>query len=185
VPSASAAAAAAHGVYAGVRQGAVAPGRDNWRTERIDLFDGAGMQPYDFDEKKPWDLPHDGLIECDYVSTNVGHRLRGDPPCSEELFARLLEDLRAVWKAITVGVKPKQRRRGLRRASVTVSQRAPRGGRYDGLIEPPTAAILLIEVGPGWRALLSQSPWLRRMCVGDRCDESRRPDRLRLLGRRP
>ena len=30
---------------------------DNYRNERIDLFDGEGMRQYDFDEKRPWDLP--------------------------------------------------------------------------------------------------------------------------------
>lgn len=98
---------------------------DNWRNERIDYYDGEGMQEYDFDEKRPWDLPKDGLIECDYVSTDVQFRLENVPPIADELVDEFIDDLHAVWKSIHVGAMP-QNNRGYRRGSVTVAD-ATRG----------------------------------------------------------
>ena len=105
---------------------------DNWRNERIDYFDGAGMQAYDFDEKRPWDLPHDGLLECDYVSTNCEFRRSPDrfPPCDKELFDQLEAQLRQIGRSvITVGAVTKSHAagRGFRRASVSVMAAARTG----------------------------------------------------------
>ena len=98
---------------------------DNWRNERIDYYDGEGMQAYDFDEKRPWDLPKDGLIECDYVSTNVKFRLENVAPIDDASVDHFVDDLNRVWKSIHVGTKPRNNR-GYRRASVTVAD-ATRG----------------------------------------------------------
>lgn len=98
---------------------------DNWRNERIDYYDGEGMQEYDFDEKRPWDLPKDGLIECDYVSTDVQFRLDNVPPIGDALVDHLINDLSAVWKSICVGAMPRNNR-AYRRGSVTVAD-ATRG----------------------------------------------------------
>jgi hypothetical protein len=93
---------------------------DNWRNERIDYYDGEGVQEYDFDEKRPWDLPKDGVIECDYVSTNVLFRQKNVPPIGDEMIDGLISDLRAVWKSIHMGTMPRNNR-GYRRGSVTVA----------------------------------------------------------------
>eukprot|EP01045_Picozoa_sp_COSAG04_P014371 COSAG04_NODE_1073_length_8449_cov_17.855090_2_plen_709_part_00 len=79
---------------------------DNWRNERIDYYDGNGIQPYDFDEKRPWDLPKDGMIECDYVSTNAAFREADVPPMDDETFEHFQDDLQVLWKVVQVGVSP-------------------------------------------------------------------------------
>ena len=91
---------------------------DNWRNERIDLMDGAGMQEYDFDERKPWALPRFGLIEFDYVSTNANHRAVNTPPVDAKTFRALVEHMQNVWAAIAVGAAP-PKPRGRRRGSVS------------------------------------------------------------------
>jgi hypothetical protein len=45
---------------------------ENFRNERIDLLDGTGWQAFDFDARRP---PEHGMVDFDYVSTDVGHRL--------------------------------------------------------------------------------------------------------------
>eukprot|EP01050_Picozoa_sp_SAG11_P010651 SAG11_NODE_1080_length_5962_cov_7.764284_1_plen_1743_part_00 len=98
---------------------------DNWRNERIDRMDGDGLSDYDFDERRPWNLPPFGLLEFDYVSTNVNHRYVNTPPMPDALFAKLLADLRRVAASIVVlpagsEPPPPPTKAPFRRSSVTM-----------------------------------------------------------------
>jgi hypothetical protein len=78
-----------------------------------------------------WDLPKDGIIECDYVSTNAQFRAESTPPVNESLFNRFIYELEGLWRIITVG-KPRNSRHAsqFRRASVSVMALA-RSGKVD------------------------------------------------------
>ena len=123
---------------------------DNWRNEKIDYMDGEGVQEYDFDEKKPWDLPRDGMIDCDYVSTNVVFRLENVQPMESSFCDQLLNDIHVVWKSIHVGAKPSGTRGHYRRGSVDVAAAA-------------RTAIMGVDVGNDeereMRKVARRSPW--------------------------
>lgn len=71
---------------------------DNWRNE---ILDG---KPWDYNEQDPSTskLPAIGILQFDYVSTNVYHRLLPTLPISDSDFLELLKDLQRAANLVVV-----------------------------------------------------------------------------------
>jgi Ran GTPase-activating protein (RanGAP) involved in mRNA processing and transport len=71
---------------------------DNWRNESLD------GHAWDYDEKDPKTskLPSYGILQFDYVSTNVYHRMLPTLPISDSEFNELLKDLRGTANVVVV-----------------------------------------------------------------------------------
>ena len=81
---------------------------ENWRNETLN---GA---PYDFDEKVASEGGLDyGILEFDYVSTNISHRLIGTEPMPQQVFALFLYELQQVKLAVQLNpaARPKRKRK--------------------------------------------------------------------------
>eukprot|EP01052_Picozoa_sp_SAG31_P016469 SAG31_NODE_1093_length_9952_cov_16.099056_4_plen_236_part_00 len=75
---------------------------DNWRNERLTTTykkgnfaaDYSEGREFDYDDETPEPLPPHGILELDYISTNVNHRLSGEPPMPTALFEAFVDDLK-------------------------------------------------------------------------------------------
>ena len=97
---------------------------ENWRNETLN-----GV-PYDFDtEVASSGGMQYGLLEFDYVSTNVMHRLVNMPPMPQPLFEMLLHELNAVKKYVTSSPSERSKRKHKKKVKHGADSRIGGGAR--------------------------------------------------------
>ena len=74
-----------------------------WRHGQIcgDQICGAGA-PFDINDENLEPFPPTGVLEFDYVSTDIAHRIADQPPMHLAVFEQLLQDMDEIWHSITV-----------------------------------------------------------------------------------
>jgi hypothetical protein len=91
----------AEGDYADVNGDPIYYGERRNTAKNVDQICGAGA-PFDINDENVEPFPPNGVLEFDYVSTDVAHRIAGQSPMHPHVFAQLELDLAEVWSTIHV-----------------------------------------------------------------------------------
>ena len=91
----------AEGEYADVNGDPIYFGARRQSAKNVDKVCGAGA-PFDINDENVEPFPPTGVLEFDYVSTDVAHRIAGQSSMHPHVFDQLVLDLGEIWSSIHV-----------------------------------------------------------------------------------